>query len=169
MDIYNFERRLSLTKKSFDDLCAADESVHGMLSEQLDVFLMLARTITFVIQKDLSHKDGFKIWYETKQKEMAERFRHFVDMRNKVEKEDVSPVRHGTITIDFQHEGQEPEVVGTITHPDGSTEEVMGKSTHTRYFDKERKQEVISSCREYIDYLSNLADEATKRFPKPQT
>lgn len=164
--MYNFERRLNLVKKSFDDVCAVAENNQGLISEQIEIFVMLARTITFIIQKELSGNDNFSAWYGNKRVEMSYRFRDFVDMRNNIEKEGVSPVRAGTISINFQCEGGGVEKVGVFRDSNGNTKDVMGKMTNIHYFDKGREKEIVSTCREYLSYLSELVEEAVKTFPE---
>ena len=55
----------------------------------LNAFLQALRSVTWVLQKELSHRDGFKEWYPGKQEIMREDqlLRNFVDGRNVVVKE----------------------------------------------------------------------------------
>ena len=55
----------------------------------LNAFLQALRSVTFVLQKDLSHRDGFQKWYPERQNTMQEDplLRQFVVGRNIVVKE----------------------------------------------------------------------------------
>ena len=55
----------------------------------LNAFLQALRNVTFVLQKDLSHREGFKEWYPERQKSMGEDplLRKFTAGRNVVVKQ----------------------------------------------------------------------------------
>lgn len=163
--MYNFERRLKLTQKSYEDLKIPQASNTPLAVDGIEVFIMLARTITFVMQKELSKFPDFETWYAPKRIEMKEKFQYLVDLRNTIEKEGESPIKSGTIIIQFHPYTDATEKVGTTTYSDGRTEDTLGKITHVGYFDKEREKEVVASCGEYLAYLEGLVIEAVSRFP----
>ena len=66
--MYSFERRLNLTKKSFDDLVSANDNDESLIFDSVDMFIMVVRTVTFVIQKELKNREGFDVLYEVKKK-----------------------------------------------------------------------------------------------------
>lgn len=167
--MYNFQRRLNLTEKAFKDACEVDSSNHDLITDQLEIFIILARTVTFIMQKELTQCEGFEEWYASKKGEMKEKYQYMVDIRNEIEKEGKSPVKTASITIAFAPYVEGLEKVGTITHyPSGKTEDTFGKITQTRYFDRNQEKEVIASSKEYLDYLTNLVSEAESRFPQQE-
>ena len=163
--MYNFVRRFNSTKKAFDDLSSIGQGPDS-IREQAEKFIILARTVTFILQKDLSGQAEFKSWYATKQKELADKFGYFVSIRNVIEKEGRSPIRSGMITLDFQYQGNDIEKIGHTINPDGTREDTLGKMTHTHYFDKEHEKEVIRTCEEYLSSLGSLISEALEKFPQ---
>jgi len=136
--------------------------------DELEVFIMLARTVTFVMQKELSKSSGFEEWYATKQIEMKESYKYLVDIRNEIEKEGSSPVKSGTVVIGFAPYSEAKQKVGVRKYPDGKVEDVMGEINHIRYFDKEQKKEVLSSSKEYFNHLEALVSEAITKFPQKE-
>ena len=164
--MYNFQRRLSLAKRSLDDFENAQNTNRDLVMDELEVYIMLARTVTFVMQKELSRSSGFEKWYATKQIEMREKYQYLIDIRNIIEKEGSSPVKSSTVIIDFAPYSEAKQKVGVRKYPDGKVEDVMCEINHIRYFDKEQKKEILSSSKEYFNYLDALVSEAVTKFPQ---
>ena len=164
-NMYKFERRLKLTRKAFEDLKDAQNVHPDLVADELEIFIMLARTVTFVLQKELNKSEGFESWYSSKRDGMKD-YQYLIDIRNKIEKEGESPIKSGEIIIQFHPYTKATEKIGTYTHPDGRKEDALGKITHTGYLDMEKKKEIIASCSEYLNHLNILIVEAIEKFPE---
>src|ERR1700690_210217 len=128
--MYNFERRLELTKKAYEDLKIPQASNTPLSGDGIEIFIILARTITFIMQKELSKFPDFETWYSTKRDEMRDRYQYLVELRNAIEKEGANPIKSGEIVIQFHPYTDATEKVGTTTYSDGRTEDTLGKITH---------------------------------------
>ncbi|GEM_PF-6590406 len=164
--MYNFERRLRLAQKAFDNLLDASKENKNVPIDQIDVFIMLARTVPQVMQTDLGRNPSFRIWFERKRPESSDEFRDFIQMRNKIAKEGISSVKSFEVKIDLQYKGHDEEKVGTIKYADGIEREQLGKITHRGFFDSSRQQEAVTECGKYMAYLTTLVTEAVKLFPE---
>lgn len=163
--MYNFERRLKLTQKAYEDLKIPQEINSPLAVDGIEVFIMLARTITFVMQKELSKFSDFELWYSPKRLEMKNKYQYLIDLRNAIEKEGASPIKAGEIIIEFHPYTEATDKVGTTTYSDGRTEDTLGKITHVGFLDKKYEKEAVSSCGEYLAYLVDLVAEANTKFP----
>lgn len=88
-----FMRRLPL-KRGYE---------HGF---ELNAFLSAARSVTFLIQKEMSKVPGFAVWWEERRAEMRadEAMRFFMNLRNYSQKEGrVSILGHGSTTRRSSH------------------------------------------------------------------
>lgn len=63
--------------------------VPGLFVARLNALLQAARSVTWVLQQDMRHDEGFEDWYGTWQERMRadERMRWLVDARNRIEKQ----------------------------------------------------------------------------------
>jgi hypothetical protein len=57
--MYNFERRLERVEKAYKDISTPRASNTPSAIENIEDFVMLARTVTFVMQKELDTHVGF--------------------------------------------------------------------------------------------------------------
>ncbi len=73
----------------FRDLLVNNLNNELLTSFHLSAFLSAARSVTFVLQKESTHKEGFKEWYQSKQDVLKEDeiMTLLVQLRNESEKE----------------------------------------------------------------------------------
>ncbi len=78
------DQALKLWRRALDVYPDADEFCIGINS-----LIQALRSVTWVLQKDLKHREGFVAWYATWQDRMREDavLRWLVDARNRIEKE----------------------------------------------------------------------------------
>jgi len=143
-----------------------------MFNHHTEIFILLARTVTFVMQKELRHLDWFNAWYQSKQVEMKSlNFDEFIRRRNIIEKEGNSVIGGGEVTIMFGGNPQDPNVkaVGEIIDKNGNKKVVMGTMEHKAFFKSgENKSDfVIDSCNKYLEYLTRIVKEAESKIETP--
>ena len=69
--MYKFEKRLEECFMAFENLVKEKDSVNrSKFISNLHNTIILARTVTFIIQGELNKKLGFNDWYAFKQKQM---------------------------------------------------------------------------------------------------
>jgi len=167
--MYNFEKRMRDAEKSFE-LFKKEHPALGQDHEfHLNNFIILARSVTFIMQKDLKNKNGFSNWYELKKEEMRIKgFVHFIEKRNTIEKEGISPVRGEIIKISFI-DPVEPgsEIVGEQTK-NGLKSSRRAAISRNFYFGKpgDERTNIIPIVEKYISYLKDLVKEAKEKFPE---
>jgi hypothetical protein len=154
----------------------------------LDAFISSARSVTFVMQSEYSEKPHFNEWYQEKQKEMKtdEMLRFFNEVRvTTIHRRslDVGTVAHiRKISINSVPHGWGFAITGK-GEPVWITPK--GEKVHAFEFDNQVKRvylfssppkkflgvelkdfSVVTLCRLYLAYLSNLVKEATEKFGK---
>lgn len=149
----------------------------------LSAFLSSARSITYIMQKEFSHKSGFTTWYKIKQ----QKFALYPIMKLMNDKRVISihtqPIRPRkethvkflntvTLTEDF---------VAFVLHADGTSEirqtnnKELNKQTildtdnkpevsHLWYFDDIPDQDVVSIAKGYLDLLRETTIECVSKY-----
>lgn len=153
---------LSVMKQTFED--------DNAFSCNLSAFLSAARSMTFYMQKQYSHRNGFAEWYCRKQIEMsADRELVFLK-KARVEDIHTETVRTGATreaTGDARAciavEGTlENEQVGE-TKPKPPTQ--SSPKTLRRFFPELENGDVVEFCERQLAKLSKLVEECESRFP----
>lgn len=142
--------------------------------EDFDMYLnnviASARSVTWVLKKDFKHKEGFKEWYSGKQEEMGARFKSMVGRRNNIVKEGKSVTPGLSTGTTFSHHPfveRDLKVIGTLNDKDGNPKSIMwGREGYNDYFGKsgDESTNIVPVLTEYLDYLTNLVNEAVKKF-----
>ena len=159
------EHFLSMMKQPFED--------DKLFAYNLSAFLSAARTITWYMQKQYKHRDGFAPWYCQKQIEMSAdpELEYLNDAR--VEAVHTEPVATGATRVatatakafivkpGLRVEVQR-EVQGKSGQVDSSTH--VGPKTVRRFFPKFRGVGVIEFCETQLAKLSEIARECEGRF-----
>ena len=165
----NLEKRLKQLKIEFESMLREKNNPDRMLfNHHMESFIILGRTITFVMKKELNSKEGFEEWYSKKISEMEKLgFKKFIDRRNTIEKEGKSITNKCKVTINFGGNLNDEKVrpIGTLVSPDGSKKTTYGTLTHETYFNNsEENESVVESCKKYIDFLSQMVNEASDKY-----
>jgi len=156
------------------------------------------RSVTFVLQKLKSMEPEFEAWYASYQKEMRndEMLKFFHDLRNKMNKEGISPVHieHSFMQQDVEklvsHSRKRPPntikvVIGSnesyyeVRKDDGSIEKVpindrmpirftqkFQNAPTTHLGESIEGETAFQMAERYVKYLRNVVSEAHRRFDK---
>ena len=145
-----------------------------LFAYNLSAFLSAARTITWYMQKQYKHRDGFAQWYCQKQIEMSAdpELEYLNDAR--VEAVHTEPVATGTtrvatvtarafivkpgVPVEAQAEVQQ----GKSGQVDSSTD--VGPRTVRRFFPEYGGVDVMEFCVEQLTKLDKVAEECRNRF-----
>lgn len=163
-----YERRMQEVKQLFEELKEESQDFNQKkYSIILNNLIVMARSVTFVLKKELCKNEGFEEWYSKIQKEMKSLgFSNFIEMRNIIEKEGKSVIK-GEM-IEWRPANKEingTRKIGRIIK--GSVEEPLyGFVKRTHYFDKPtvESSEVFSRLDAYIDYLDKVCNQAKEKF-----
>ncbi len=157
---------------------------HQSVRACLNAFLDLARSTTWIMQKEFAHKSGFQEWYKKKQDEMRENslFGFFVEMRN-ISVKERSLGNEVRITTRFDKplvvKGGTETIIplgkvdgrGNLVLDNESSITTDSKPIETRqitnksYFFNERpNDDALELCREYVNLLKNLVIECENKF-----
>ena len=146
----------------------------------LSAFLSAARSVTLIIQKELSPVPGFSDWYSRKQNKFeTDKLMKFFNKKRVllIHEEPVRPRKEVHIAYkDSIHLNDKLAVF--VLHADGSTEireggqQFSGKKTiknkpdvkHLWFFDDMPNQDLISLCEEYLEKLQQLVMECQSKF-----
>lgn len=144
----------------------------------LDAFISISRSVTWVLQSQFRGNTKFEAWYEERRKEMREDplMKFFLNMRNVSVKEHIpstkveasvsisgNAVLVDTVSIrviraNGTEEGSQGTEVSRIEKP---KEAVIPKPVVHRYFFLEKSDEdVITLCEKYLEKLHSLIEEA---------
>jgi len=188
---YNSKRKLQECHTHLELASKSKDSLE--FETHLYSFITTARSITWVIQKELAKEPGFASWWEEKQlfMENDELCKFFVELRNKIEKEGAAPIIAQTEIkrIDTRQLMNKPEnTTGIVITGKGIFWVVNGKSPkemlvpiHDKTisavtklafpnFPKKHKGKIlqrlssISLCELYYKFLSDLVVEAFEKF-----
>ena len=152
----------------------------------LQAFIIFARSVTFIMKKEYSEKHGFNEWYQRKEEEMRndELLRFFKDARNITIHE--KPLDVGTVAYIKQiYLHSIPRGWGFAITGKGEPVWITpkGEKIHAFEFDNQIKRvylfdnppkeflgvelkdfSVVTLCRIYLAYLSDLVKEANEKF-----
>lgn len=142
-------------------------------SYNLSAFLSAARSITFHMQKQYKHQDGFNDWYCQKQKEMRADCKLVYLNKARADEVHKKPVQTvATRQVNVTLSTIIADTDGTI--PDVQAEQVESPppdvgapQTVRRFFrdDSLGDMDVIPFCKEQLCKLKTLVDECEKCFP----
>jgi len=153
------EHFLSMIKQSFED----DEK----FSFNLSAFLSAARSITWYLQKQYAHSNGFTEWYlQNKIKMSADPELKYL---NEIRVEDVKrePVKTGTthaITFGVSVVFGETPSKSEQTKEDESPPIQSSTKIIRRFFPKFGKIDVIEFCENQLKKLNKIVEECEKQF-----
>ena len=134
----------------------------------LSAFLSAARSITYYMQKQYKHKDGFEEWYKRQQSQMKAdpELKYLNEARVEAVHTETVPTgatREVSVTVDtiVVEEGTEPRKLS------GQAESVPvaqnESRTIRRFFPKFKNGDVMSFCRRQLSKLSQLVDDCENR------
>ena len=141
----------------------------------LNNFIINARTVTWLMQKEFANCEHFSEWYDLKVNEMKLKgFDKFRIIRNAIEKEGNLK---NTMVIHVNIEGKNDSGTRLLTAEIGEDgkmkNKVYGKFEIKPFFGPlgsfdltKMDEDIFGQCREYLDFLSNLVDEAYEKFNK---
>jgi hypothetical protein len=144
--------------------------------------LQTLRTVTFVLQKSLRHRDGFDAWYAERQREMTDDavMRWAVEARNHVEKEgdlDLRSTARVSVLASWLEAPYEefdipplipPEAIAMATAPRNIPEKIRREGVFT----VERRwvtaslpdRELLEACAHVYGVLNRVVSEAEAKF-----
>jgi hypothetical protein len=144
----------------------------------LDAFLSTSRSVTFVLQNELSHNPKFKEWYSQKQEEMKkdELMNFFVEMRDVSIHERSTETREVTSVFITETASASDSVSITVIRSNGTKETFEPKPpvvepkqpatnenpkiSHTYFFVGRTDNDIITLCSQYYEKLFRLVTEA---------
>jgi len=153
---------------SFEHLKRLKGSVadHDAFRTNLDDFVVSARSVTLIMQKEFAHIPGFHPWYIEKQKMMDADpiFKFFKIKRNISQKE--KPI-DTTLSVTLS-KSCSYVVAGQSSIPEPTSPDLQTPTRYTRSFEDKpegySEKEVITLCEKYIAKLESIVDECERRF-----
>lgn len=152
---------LSMMKLAFED--------DNTFSYNLSAFLSAARSITWYIQKQYRHKDGFEPWYDSKQKEMkADRELNYLNVARveAVKKKSVwtGATRTKTFTVDalIGKKGTGGKGISKQDEPKPAAQ--SEPRTIGRFFQEFEGVEIVPYCESQLAKLTKIVEEGESRF-----
>lgn len=161
---------------------------HMTFRANLNGFLSLGRSVTFVMQKEFHNVPQFKEWYESKVKEMEkdEIFGFFKELRNISEKQKPignkmrfmttfnAPLGEGKeIIVPFGRVDDRGNLVidneSKITIDGKPTDDIKQTTTRQYFFDEKPDRDAIELCSEYFQKLVKIGIECDKKFGNEPT
>lgn len=162
------QRKLQRTRCLLDFVDSSQEHMQLFLTF-LDAFVQMARTVTFVLQKEGKDIRGFKEWYTQKQTEMKDNkvFEFFKNARNITAKEGIIDHR---IALKIEIRGIPPGFKGravTLKYTGDTFDLVPGQSlpdvgTKIAYFFPRWDQDIVTICRQYVEQLTAIVEEGER-------
>jgi hypothetical protein len=167
------KKRLKQLKTIFGDMKKTFNKDLDKFDIHLNNFIMNARTITFLLQKEFKRTNQFDKWYKNKREEMKQRgFDNFVDMRNKIEKEGNlrnTSVLH--ITVKNKDESGSKLLTAEIDEKGNFKNEIYGGFETKPFFGgmdklnfRKLDETMFKQIEEYLSYLDKLVKEAYEKF-----
>lgn len=162
------QRKLERTRCLLDFADNLQEHMQLFLTF-LDAFIQMARTVTFVLQKEGNNIRGFNEWYTQKQTEMKANkvFEFFKNARNITAKEGIIDHR---IALRIEVRGIPPGFKGravTLKYTGDTFDLVPGQSlpdvgTKITYFFPGWDQDILTICRQYLEQLTAIVEEGER-------
>lgn len=152
----------------------------------INAFVSAGRSVTFVMEKEFAHVNGFAAWYETKRADMKKDpiFDLFVKIRNNSVKERaVARSMRITTTFDkpftmsgggeytipigrFGDRGIIIDNATPITHDGKPVTDVKAITRTAAFFDEKPDVDALDLCHEYLNKLKVIVAECYSKFPK---
>ncbi|MBI4430962.1 MAG: hypothetical protein HY587_04550 [Candidatus Omnitrophica bacterium] len=137
----------------------------------LDSFLSVARSVTWIMAKHYAHFDGFQEWLKPKQVEMSRNplMKYFTEQRNQT-------VKQRTITsslpVTVREEGKDPVSIYFIDGTGGTSQPLSlnlaprEKTGSIYYFSDFPEKDVVSLCRDYLLEVEKVVEDWESRFQR---
>lgn len=140
----------------------------------LNNFIINSRSITFLLQKEFGKNKDFQSWYAPKKEEMKNKgYEKFVDMRNQLQKEgDLRKAVLLHINVTSPKEKGSRILTEEIDENGKKKNPIYGKFENKPFFGIEDldfhnlNKTAITECRDYLNYLTSLVEEAYLKFLK---
>jgi hypothetical protein len=158
----------------------------------MNAFISAARSVTFVMQKEYAHAEGFKDWWENNNTKKSQSFSNFNALRTVTEHQKMISQsgrvwgatfnfgeglqsKDGIVKAGFNFEGGQPTAHVYVTDEDGTEREVPGVASVVRQdiviteYHDDRKEEVkiesfLAEAEKYLIAVEAIVNECEANF-----